>query len=64
MNEVVKRVRGKGVKPRMVYRAIRIPRDVLEFYETNFDNTSKKMREVLTDYARKTVDVTGKQGVE
>jgi hypothetical protein len=48
-----KRVRGKGVKPKMVYRAIRIPSDVLEYYETNFTNPSKQMRDVLIKYMEK-----------
>ena len=59
-----KRVRGAGIKPRMVYRAIRIPRDVLEHYETHFKNPSQKMREVLAEYVQKAVDVSDTQEVD
>lgn len=50
MTDMPRKIRGKGVKPKLVYRALRIEPDVVEYYETNFPNASKKMREVLTAY--------------
>jgi hypothetical protein len=50
MSNVPRTIRGKGVKPLLVYRALRITPDVVEYYEKNFTNASKKMREVLTAY--------------
>lgn len=42
--------RGKGTKPKMTYRAIRLPQEILDYYTQNFPNPSLKMREVLTAY--------------
>lgn len=50
MSEMPRKPRGKGRSPALVYRAIRLPPDVMEFYEKTFPNASKKMREVLTTY--------------
>lgn len=50
MSDMPRKPRGKGRKPTLVFRSIRMPRDVLEYYETTFPNASQKMREVLTAY--------------
>ena len=42
--------RGKGVKPALVYRSLRLPAEVLAFYN-EYPNPSAQMREVLEDYA-------------
>jgi hypothetical protein len=72
MSEMPRKPRGKGLKPKLVYRAVRITPDVVEFYEKNFPNASKKMRDVLTAYKEfiestawaKTVDERDNQGLE
>ena len=51
-----KRMRGKGVKPVMTHRSIRIPPDVLGFFSSNYDNPTKAMREVLINFARNRLD--------
>ena len=55
--------RGKNVNPTLVYRAIRIPRHVLEHFEAHSLNASAAMRKVLTDYVDKIVDEASKQEV-
>lgn len=51
MSKVNKKVRGKSTKPAMVYRAIRLPPEVLEFYN-EYPNPSRMMREVLEKYMK------------
>lgn len=47
----VRRGRGPGKKPRHGITSVRVPMEVLDFYRKNFDNSTAKMREVLTNYA-------------
>jgi hypothetical protein len=51
MNEV-KKVRGKAVKPTMMYVSLRIEREVYEFLNT-YPNRSAKIREVLANFINK-----------
>jgi hypothetical protein len=46
--------RGLGKKPALMGTSLRLPRDVMEFYE-GFPNKQAKMREVLTDYANNVI---------
>lgn len=39
--------RGKGSRPALVYFPVRVSKEVAEFFETNYPNKSKKIREVL-----------------
>lgn len=39
--------RGKASKPALVYFPLRVSKEVAEFFETNYPNKSKKIREVL-----------------
>ena len=50
MNEVTpKKGRGKGVKPAMVYFPLRLPTEVMEFFNA-YPNKNAKIREVLASY--------------
>jgi len=51
MNEV-KKVRGKAVKPTMMYVSLRIEREVYELLNT-YPNRSAKIREVLANFINK-----------
>ena len=42
-----KKGRGKSSKPALVYFPVRVSKEVAEFFETNYPNKSKKIREVL-----------------
>lgn len=41
--------RGPGKKPTLVNTSLRLPREVVEYFET-FPNKQAKIREVLTNY--------------
>jgi len=45
------RARGKGKRPALAHVNLRLPADVLEYYQRH-PNYTGKMREVLTDYVR------------
>lgn len=47
--EQKKRGRGPGKKPTFVNTSLRLPREVVEYFET-FPNKQAKIREVLTNY--------------
>jgi uncharacterized membrane protein YwzB len=51
MNEPIKKGRGKGVKPAMVYLPVRISQEVAEFFNA-YPNKSAKIREVLANYVQ------------
>jgi len=52
MNEVtIKRGRGKGMKPAMVYLPVRISQEVADFFNA-YPNKSAKIREVLASYVQ------------
>lgn len=51
MNETIKRGRGKGVKPAMVYLPVRISKEVSDFFSA-YPNKSAKIREVLSSYVQ------------
>lgn len=59
MSDKPKKTRGKGIKPAMTYRALRIPVAVLKYYEDNFSNPSKKMREALEKYMQEELNNNG-----
>lgn len=43
--------RGLGKKPALFCTSLRLPKDVMEYFNTNFAYTKQaKMREILTDY--------------
>ncbi len=43
--------RGPGKKPALFCTSLRLPRDVMEYFNTHFATTKQaKMREILTDY--------------
>jgi len=52
MNEVIKKVRGKAVKPTMMYVSLRIEKEVYEYLNT-YPNRSAKIREVLVNFINK-----------
>jgi uncharacterized protein (DUF4415 family) len=43
--------RGPGKKPALFCTSLRLPRDVMDYFDTNFAYTKQaKMREILTEY--------------
>lgn len=60
MNETVKRGRGKGVKPAMVYLPVRISKEVSEFFSA-YPNKSAKIREVLESYVKQNGETNEKE---
>lgn len=51
MDEDLKRKgRGKGKRPALVYFPVRVEQYVAEFFETNYPNKSKKIREILEQF--------------
>lgn len=52
MNDVIRKVRGKAVKPTMIYVSLRIEKEVYEFLNT-YPNRSAKIREVLANFINK-----------
>jgi hypothetical protein len=43
--------RGPGKKPALFCTSLRLPREVMEYFDTNFAYTKQaKMREILTEY--------------
>ena len=43
--------RGPGKKPTMIGTSLRLPREVVEYFDTHFAYTKQaKMREILTEY--------------
>jgi hypothetical protein len=43
--------RGVGKKPALACTSLRLPKDVMDYFNTNFAYTKQaKMREVLTEY--------------
>ena len=45
--------RGPGKKPALFCTSLRLPRDVMDYFDTNFAYTKQaKMREVLTEYVK------------
>jgi hypothetical protein len=46
--------RGLGKKPALVHLSLRIPKDVLDFYDEHYPYTKQtKMREILTEHMNK-----------
>jgi hypothetical protein len=56
MNEVTKKGRGKGVKPAMVYFPLRLPIEVMKFFDA-YPNKNAKIREVLASYIQQQGEV-------
>jgi uncharacterized protein (DUF4415 family) len=43
--------RGLGKKPALLCTSLRLPKDVMDYFDTNFAYTKQaKMREILTEY--------------
>jgi|DEB19_MinimDraft_3_1074340.scaffolds.fasta_scaffold02008_7 uncharacterized protein (DUF4415 family) len=58
MNEQIvkpKRVRGKGKRPALAHVNLRLPIDVVDYFQ-QLPNYTGKMREVLTEYVRNAKD--------
>jgi len=60
MIELIKKGRGKGVKPAMVYLPIRISQEVSDFFSA-YPNKSAKIREVLTNYVQQNGETNEKE---
>lgn len=60
MNETVKRGRGKGVRPAMVYLPVRISKEVSDFFSA-YPNRSAKIREVLESYVKQNGETNEKE---
>lgn len=60
MNETVKRGRGKGVRPAMVYLPVRISKEVSDFFSA-YPNKSAKIREVLESYVKQNGETNEKE---
>jgi hypothetical protein len=56
MDEVTKKGRGKGVKPAMVYFPLRLPTEVMQFFNA-YPNKNAKIREVLAEYIKQQGEV-------
>ena len=49
--EQQKKERGLGKKPALFCTSLRLPKDVMDYFNTNFAYTKQaKMREILTEY--------------
>ena len=49
--EKIRKGRGLGKKPALSCTSIRLPKDVMDYFNTNFAYTKQaKMREILTTY--------------
>lgn len=59
MNEAVKKGRGKGVKPAMVYLPVRVSKEVSDFFDS-YPNRSAKIREVLINFYKQQGEVNEK----
>jgi hypothetical protein len=45
--------RGLGKKPALFCTSLRLPKEVVDYFDTNFAYTKQaKMREILTEYVR------------
>jgi len=52
--EKKRRGRGLGKKPALTLVTVRLPAEVIEFFETNYPNKQAKIREILTDFINQT----------
>ena len=60
MTDLIKKGRGKGVQPAMVYLPIRISQEVAEFFNA-YPNKSAKIREVLANYVQQNGETNEKE---
>lgn len=51
MNELIKKRRGKGIDPAMIYLPIRISKEASDFLNA-YPNKSAKIREILASYIK------------
>jgi len=51
LGQPLKKRRGLGKKPAMVCTSLRIPREVMRYFE-QFPNKQTRMREVLTNFVK------------
>lgn len=56
MTEPIKKGRGKASKPAMVYFPLRLPVEVMQFFNA-YPNKNKKIREVLASYIQQQGEV-------
>jgi hypothetical protein len=57
MNEITpKKGRGKGVKPALIYFPLRLPIEILQFFDA-YPNRNAKIREVLASYIKQQGEV-------
>jgi hypothetical protein len=48
--------RGLGKKPALTHLSLRLPKDVLDYYESKYPYTKQaKMREILTQHMKKEI---------
>ena len=52
MNDVIKKVRGKGIRDARVYVSLRLDKEVYDFFNA-YPNRSAKIREVLANFINK-----------
>lgn len=60
MNETIKRGRGKGVRPAMIYLPVRVSKEVADFFDA-YPNKSAKIREVLANYVQQNGETNEKE---
>ena len=64
----MKRMRGKGVKPAMVHVSLRLPVEVLRYFNATYATPSKGIRKVLihyvTDQLKELVDLEDSKEVK
>ena len=54
MREEKKQGRGTGKRPALKHLSLRIPKDVMDFFDQHYPRTKQaKMREILTDFINK-----------
>lgn len=52
--------RGPGKKPALFCTSLRLPKEVMEYFNTHYPETKQaKMREILTDYVQSVTNPEG-----
>jgi len=52
--------RGPGKKPALFCTSLRLPKEVMEYFNTHYPDTKQaKMREILTDYVQSVTNPEG-----
>lgn len=54
--------RGPGKKPALFCTSLRLPKEVMEYFNTHYPDTKQaKMREILTDYVQSVTNPEGER---